>query len=320
MKRAIVCGATGLLGSRMCWQLNQEGYHVTALSRSDWNRPHSGFCYAHEVRKVDLRDFHPDMFVGADEVYQFASCVGGLGYITDAANEVEMLRDSTLIDLNVLEACRVNGIKNVFFASSACVYPAGKSLFAEEDAYPADCSNEFAWQKLFAERLYLAYARKYGMQVRIARLFNCFGAHMAWTGGREKVVAALCRKVAAADGNTDTIEVWGNGDQRRSFTYVDDAVEGIRALMRSAYSEPLNIGPSTSLSIAELVRLICKVANKPVAFRYVAGPTGVASICCDTTRMKRELHWVPLTPIEKALQASYFWVQQKVLDKGGRKA
>jgi len=315
MKTAVVCGS-GFIGTHLVRRLKQDGYFVRALSRSPHNRPHSGFDYSDEYWCCDLRQPQPQFFEGVDFVYQMACEVGGLGYITDRDNDADMLRNSTQIDLAVLEACRfAKPVPKIFFASSACVYPAGKAAFAEEDAFPAQPSNAFAWQKLFAETLYRSYARKYDMDIRIGRLFNCYGKGMTWEGGREKVVAALCRKVAMADWRHDTVEVWGDGDQRRSFTHVDDAVEGICRLMAADYVAPLNIGPAASVSISDLYRTICAVAQKPVPFKYVKGPVGVPSICCDTTRLRQVLDWAPQITVAEGLKTTYPWVEQKVLAK-----
>lgn len=308
MKRAVVCGAGGLIGSHLVRRLKADGYYVRGLSR---NHPRYWKSEADEFWTCDLRDQHPSMFVDVDEVYQLACEVGGLGYIADAQNNATMLRNSTLIDLNVLEACCVNKVPKVFFASSACVYNSGKRFYDEGDAYPANCTNEFAWQKLFAERLYRAYADNNDVQVRIGRLFNTYGIGMAWTGGREKSVAALCRKIAEAK-NGDTIEVWGSGEQTRSYTHVDDAVEGICRLMQSDIQMPLNIGPSFEVTIRDLVKAICKVSGKHVFLSFVNGPVGVSRICSDNTAIRLALGWEPQIDIETGLEQVYPWVKEQV--------
>lgn len=309
MKRATICGAGGFLGSHMAKRLKSEGYFVRGLGRSEWDRSSNGLNYCDEYWCCDLRQPHPQFFNDANEVYQFACEVGGLGYIADSANDLAMLRNSTLIDINVLGACRAAKPK-IFFASSACVYPAGKSVFAEDDAYPAYPSNAFAHQRLFAEKLYQAS----DLDVRIGRLFNCYGRGMTWTGGREKAVAAICRKVAEVEHMRGTVHVWGNGDQRRSFLYVDDAIEGIRRLMQSSRTAPINIGPAKSYSVYELVQIVARLSGKSVAFKYGGGIVGVPSICCDTTLLQKELGWEPRTTLEEGLKVAYPWVEQRVLD------
>ncbi len=308
MKKALVLGAGGLIGSHMVTRLKAEGYYVRALSRS---KPKYHESEADEFWTCDLREPHDEMFRGFDECYQFAAEVGGLGYIADKANDATMLYNSTLIDMNALEACRINKVPKVFFASSACVYNSGKRFYAESDAYPANCSNEFAWQKLYAERLYQAYARVYGIDVKIGRLFNTYGIGMPWTGGREKSVAALCRKIAEV-ANGGTIEAWGHGEQTRSYTHVDDAVEGIWRLMQSDVSEPLNIGPQQEVTIRDLIRAIGKVAGKQAFTSFVEGPTGVSKICSDNTLIRTKVGWEPQIDIETGLEQVFPWVKEQV--------
>ena len=316
MKKAIVCGAGGLIGSYMVRQLKLEGYYVIGLSRS---QPKYEESKADEFWTVDLRYLQANdpFFAAVDVCYNFACEVGGLGYIADKANDTEVLRNSMLIDFNVLEACRHSGVRQVFFSSSACVYNIpGKRFYVETDAYPANCSNEFAWQKLYAERVYQSYARTYGMDIRIGRLFNTYGIGMAWRGGREKSVAALCRKVAEAqDGGV--IDVWGHGDQTRSYMHVDDAVEGIWRLMqysRPNANEPLNIGPAEEVTVRDLIRAISRQAGKHVFSRFGEGPVGVSKICSDNTLIRAKLKWEPKITVERGLETVYPWVEKEVLD------
>ena len=309
MKRAVVCGSSGFIGAHLVRRLKAEGYHVVGLSRSPAKHRD-----ADESWTIDLRNIFPNepLFADADIVFQLACEVGGLGYIADRTNDAEILHNSTMIDINVLEACVTAKVPRIFFASSACVYNIpGKRFYAEGDAYPANCSNEFAWQKLFAERLYQSYARCYGIDVRIGRLFNTYGVGMAWTGGREKSVAALCRKIAEVkDGGI--IEVWGHGEQTRSYSHVDDTVEGIWRLMqysRPNANEPLNIGTSHDVTIRDLVRAISRQAGKHVFCKFVDGPVGVFHICSDNTLVKAKLGWEPSIDIEKGLAQVYPWIK-----------
>ncbi|MFA5897693.1 MAG: NAD-dependent epimerase/dehydratase family protein [Hyphomicrobium sp.] len=309
MKTALVLGAGGFIGSHMVRRLKAEGYFVRGLSR---NAPRHDESEADVFWTCDLREPHNNMFRGIDAVYQFACEVGGLGYITDKNNDAEMLRNSTLIDLNVLEACRINKVPKVFFASSACVYNApNKRFYAEADAYPANPANEFAWQKVFAERLYRAHADNFGMEVRVGRLFNTYGTGMTWCGGREKSVAALCRKIAQAKTGA-VIEVWGSGGQTRAFTHVDDTVEGIWRLMQSDVREPVNIGPQHEVTIRDLVKAISKVARKEVFCSFGDGPAGVSKICSDNTLIRQKLGWEPHIDIETGLEQVYPWVKEQV--------
>lgn len=316
MKRALVLGASGLIGSHMVDRLQAEGCFVRAVSR---RKPYA--TNADEYVELDLREVLPSdpIFRNIDVVFQFACEVGGLGYIADPANGAEVLRNSTMIDIAVLEAVRhqlIGGTPpKVFFASSACVYNIpGKRFYAEADAYPANCSNEFAWQKLYAERLYQSYARIYGIDIRIGRLFNTYGKGMEWRGGREKSVAALCRKIAeAADGGV--IEVWGNGEQTRSYMHVLDAVEGIWRLMQYPHpnsNEPLNIGPTHEVTIRDLIKAISRQASKSVFSKFGDGPSGVSKICSDNRRILEKLKWEPQITIEQGLETVYPWVKEQV--------
>lgn len=317
MKRALVLGASGLIGSHMVNRLKAEGFFVRGVSR---RQPTVTQC--DEYVEVDLREVmaNDPIFKGIDEIYQFACEVGGLGYIENHNNDIEMLRNSMQIDMAVLEAVwHCKSIRahspRLFFASSACVYNVpGKRFYTEGDAYPANCNNEFAWQKLYAERLYLAYARTLGLDIRIGRLFNTYGLNMEWTGGREKSVAALCRKVAEA-GDGAPIDIWGNGEQTRSYTHVDDAVEGIWRLMNSYFDMPLNIGPAHEVSIRDLVQAIRRQASKSLLLKFGEGPSGVSKICSDNTLIRGVLDWEPQITIEQGLETIYPWIEKQVLDR-----
>lgn len=314
---AVVCGASGFIGRHLVARLIADGYKVRGLSRRPFHGIFQDTGGEHEFYTVDLRRVHSNdwLFKDVTCVYQLACEVGGLGYISDRINASDCLRNSTLIDINVLEACRFFKVPKVFFASSACVYNVpGKRFYEEKDAYPANCSNEFAWQKLFAERLYEAAAQNYGIGVKIGRLFNTYGTGMTWFGGREKSVAALCRKIAEAD-EFGTIEVWGSGEQTRSYTYIDDCIEGIRRLMDSNVCVPVNIGPASEVTIRDLIKAINREAHKSTMARFGEGPAGVSKICSDNTLVRRLLDWEPRVTIEEGLQTVYPWVVKQVLDK-----
>ena len=313
MKTAVVCGASGLIGQHLVPYLKERGYHVTGISRT---LPQYYFGpSADKYFQLDLREYHGSFFNDVDVVFQLACEVGGLGYIMDKSNDSDCLRNSTLIDLNVLEGCRRGKVGKVFFASSACVYPVLNRPLKETDAYPAVPLNAFAWQKLFAERLYQSYASNYGMHIRIGRLFNTYGPGMTWTGGREKSVAAICRKVAELEPGKK-LEVWGDdGSQERSYTFVTDTVEGIYRLMQSDCSTPLNIGSEENYSIRQLVNHVREVSGKVFETSYVSGPIGNPSIVCDSALMKRKLQWEPQIGLLEGLKHAYPWVAAQVLDR-----
>src|SRR5712692_10349740 len=280
MKRALVCGAGGFIASHLVQRLKQEGVWVRGV---DLKRPEFGSSAADDFQLLDLREKHACEAAlllqsgGFDVVYQLAADMGGMGFIHSA--ECDIMRNSALININMIHAAAQAGIKRYFFSSSVCIYrdmQPGEAELAEEGAYPALPDNEYGWEKLYAERVAMAFGRKYGMDVRIARFQNCYGPEGTWTGGREKAPAAICRKVAeAVDGGT--IEVWGDGTAIRSYTYVDDMVDGIYRLTESALVGPVNIGSAEYVSVAQLVQTVADVAGKVIQIRYVEGPVGVQS-------------------------------------------
>jgi GDP-D-mannose 3', 5'-epimerase len=316
MKRAVVCGAAGFIGSHLTARLKAEGYYVIGISRS----PHKydfmkcDEFYIRDLCEPDVTACYGPSFVGADEVYQMAGEVGGLGYIMDRSNDATMLRNTTLIDINVLEACRKHKVGKVFFASSACVYPDIKRPMKEIDAYPAAPLNEFAWQKIFAERLYVSYARQYGMDIRIGRLFNTYGPGMTWQGGREKSVAALCRKIVELpDGGV--LNIWGHGHQRRSYTYIDNTITGILALTRRSRFVccPYNIGYQIGMSIWQLAEDVGKVAGKSFIPVYDAtAPVGVSDIVADCSAVRELTGWHANTSVPEGLEKTYPWIQKQL--------
>lgn len=321
--RCIVCGAGGFIGWHLVRRLKAEGHYVIGIDRK---HPEFAASQADEFFKFDLTIsatspvwgpvFNELVFEGADEVYQLAAEVGGLGYIYDAKNDADMLR-SALINFNVLEWCRSAGAKRVLYTSSACVYPdSGGDGCKEDSVYPAGMDNEYAWEKLYSERLYQAYARVYGTTVRIARLHNCYGPYGHYDGGREKAPAAICRKIALAEPYTD-IEVWGDGTQKRSFMYVDDAVTGIIKLMRSDCEKIVNIGSAQLVTINQLIETVCYVAGKQVTKKYVDGPVGVHGRNSDNARILHELGWAPATALHVGLRPTYEWIEKQLQKKDG---
>lgn len=317
MKTALVCGAGGFIGNHLVRQLKHEGLRVVGI---DLKNP--AFCEspADEFRIADLRN--ADMTQACidrdfDEVYQLAADIGGAGYLFTGDNDATVMRNSALINLNVLEACRMAGATRIFFSSSACIYPQfnqqdpGNPICAESTAYPAEPDSEYGWEKLFAERLYLAYARNHKMVCRIARYHNIFGPESTWQGGREKVIAALCRKVAMANDH-DEIEIWGDGTQTRSFLHIDECVEGTLKLMRSDYTGPLNIGSDELISINALAELIAQIAGKKIAIRHVAGPVGVFGRTSDNRLIRDVMGWAPSASLRTGLEVTYRWIADQI--------
>ena len=319
-KTALVCGAGGFIGSHLAKRLKQEGYWVRGV---DLKYPEFGDTACNDFVMGDLR--RPEVCTQVvtspvtnesfDEVYQLAADMGGMGFIS--AHDAEIMHNSGLININMIEACRLAKVKKIFYSSSACIYPEYNQLdpqnpnCTESSAYPAAPDTEYGWEKLFSERLYRAYAKDYGMNIRIARFHNVFGPEGTWTGGREKAPAALCRKVAqAADGAV--IEVWGKGDQTRSFLYIDECIEGVRRLMSSDIVEVLNIGSDEMISINDLTRLIAEISGKNITVVNVKGPEGVRGRNSDNTLIKAKLGWSPSATLEAGLRKTYPWVQEQV--------
>ena len=317
MRTALVCGAGGFIGGHLVRRLKRDGYWVRGV---DIRLHEYAETAADEFVVGDLRD--RDFCRAAldrrfDEVYQLAADMGGAGYIFTGEHDADVMHNSATINLNVLDACRGRAIRKVFFASSACIYPAHNQQApdrpdcAEDTAYPAAPDSEYGWEKLFGERLYLAYRRNHGLLTHIARYHNIFGPEGAWTGGREKAPAAICRKVAAAKAGEE-IEIWGDGEQTRSFLYVDECIEGTTRLLRSDFSGPVNIGSEEMVSINRLVELVCDIAGKPVRRRHVAGPTGVRGRNSDNRLIRETLGWAPSGPLREGLEKTYAWIERQV--------
>jgi nucleoside-diphosphate-sugar epimerase len=253
-----------------------------------------------------------------DEIYQLAADMGGAGYIFTGEHDADVMHNSATINLNVLEACRRRNQNRIFYSSSACMYPEYNQTdphnpnCAEDSAYPAAPDSEYGWEKLFSERLYLAYQRNYGIQVRIARYHNIFGPQGTWTGGREKAPAAVCRKVAQAKSNGQ-IELWGDGQQTRSFLYVDECSEATMRLTRSNFPGPVNIGSEEMVTIDHLVDLVCDIAGKRLEKVHVPGPTGVRGRNSDNRLIMEKLGWQPSLPLRSGLEKTYAWIESQVM-------
>ncbi len=314
MKTAVVCGAGGFIGSHLVERLRREGRFVRGV---DLKLPEFGPTAADEFRVLDLRDPAACREALAlpggapDEVYQLAADMGGMGFIHSA--ECEILRNRALVNIHMIGAAAQARVPRYFFSSSVCVYRdmmPGEPEMPETGAYPAMPDNEYGWEKLYAERMAAAYGRRFGIAVRIARFQNCYGPMGTWRGGREKAPAAICRKVAeAADGGT--IEVWGDGSAIRSYTYVDDIVDGIFRLTQSDVEGACNIGRAEYVSVDELVALVASVAGKRIAIRHVEGPVGVHSRNFSNARIE-SLGWTSRWPLRRGIEATYPWIDAQV--------
>ena len=314
-KKVAVLGAGGFIGHHLVRFLQKMGYWVRGV---DIKYPEfSPKDEADEFLKLDLRDPQNCLKAteGIDEVYALAANMGGMGFIT--FHKADVMHDNALININTAEACRLNGVKRIFYSSSACIYPISKQTdpdvtgLKESDAYPGDPDNEYGWEKLFSERLYLNYADAYDLEVRIARFHNIYGPEGTYEGGREKAPAAICRKIALLK---DEIEVWGDGKQTRSFCYIDDCLKGIYALMRSDYKQPLNIGSDRLISIDDLVDMVAKIGFKTPKKKYdLTKPQGVRGRNSDNTLCKKTIKWEPQITLEEGFQKTYNWVRRELI-------
>jgi nucleoside-diphosphate-sugar epimerase len=314
MKKILVCGAGGFIGTHLVRSLRAQGHYVIG---ADLKFPEFSITACDEFYQVDLRNQRSVTRLikkDIDEIYQLAADMGGAGYIFIGDNDADIMHNSAIINLNILHEMTFKKIPKIFYSSSACMYPAHNQqdpdnpVLSEASAYPADPDSEYGWEKLFSERLYASYARNYGIDVRVARLHNVFGPEGAYTGGKEKAPAALCRKVI----QSGTVEVWGPGTQTRSFMYIDDCIEGIHRLMASTYTDRINIGSSRMIAINDLVQLISQVNSKPVKITNIDGPRGVMGRTSDNTLIKQVLAWAPPDSLERGLAETYKWIEQQL--------
>ena len=317
-KVALVCGAGGFIGHHLVKRLKRQGFWVRG---TDLKFPRFGETAADDFLIGDLRDPY---FVRCvidrrfDEIYQLAADMGGAGYIFTGEHDADVMHNSASINLNVLHTAYTRNSKRIFYSSSACMYPEYNQVdpdnpnCAEASAYPAAPDSEYGWEKLFSERLYLAYGRNHGMEVRIARYHNIFGPEGSWNDGKEKAPAAICRKVASAP-NGGEIEIWGDGKQTRSFLYIDECLEGTLRLTRSDFTGPVNIGSDEMVTIDELVDTVVDIAGKTINKRHIDGPTGVRGRNSDNRLIREKLGWSPSTVLREGLRPTYEWINAQVM-------
>lgn len=316
MKKVLVCGAGGFIGVHLVNSLKNQGYYVIG---ADLRHPEFSLTTADEFHIVDLRNQDQvSKLITTDlyEIYQLAADMGGAGYIFTGDNDANIMYNSSIINLNILREMVEKKINRIFYSSSACMYPEhnqtdpSNPLLSEESAYPANPDSEYGWEKLFSERLFLSFAKNYGIRVRIARFHNVFGPESSWTGGKEKSPAAICRKIAETE--TGEIEVWGPGTQTRSYLYIDECIVGIKKIVDGEYEYPLNLGSERMISINELAMLVGRLTNKNIRIKNVPGPVGVNGRTSHNKLIKETLNWSPPDNLEDGLLKTYKWILEQI--------
>jgi GDP-D-mannose 3', 5'-epimerase len=317
VKSALVLGAGGFIGGHLVKRLKKEGFWVRGvdLKFHEYAETHADDFVVGDLREQDFCRSVIDR--GFDEVYQLAADMGGAGYIFTGEHDADIMHNSATINLNVADIAHKRNIKRTFYSSSACMYPAHNQEdpdnpnCAESSAYPAAPDSEYGWEKLFSERLFLAYNRNYGLKNRVARFHNIFGPEGTWNGGKEKAPAAVCRKIANATSG-DAIEIWGDGLQTRSFLYVDECVEGTLLLTRSDFEGPVNIGSEEMVTINQLVDIVADIAGKKIEKNHIPGPTGVRGRNSDNRLIEERLGWAPSQTLRAGLEKTYEWIEWQV--------
>jgi len=326
MKKALVLGAGGFIGSHMVKNLKNKGYWVRGV---DLKHTEFGKTEADEfiigdlrnplvVKEIMIAPKEKELEKGSfDEVYQYAADMGGAEYVFTGDNDADIMHNSAMINLNVVEWAIKYEIKKIFYSSSACIYPKYNQMdpdnpkLNEDSAYPAAPDSEYGWEKLFSERLYLSFYKNYGLNIRIARFHNIFGPEGTWEGGKEKAPAALCRKVAQAhDG--DYIEVWGDGKQTRSFLYIDECLEATHRLIKSDFMGPVNIGSEEMISINDLAQMIINISGKNLTIKNIEGPLGVRGRNSDNKLFREKIGWEPSQPLKVGIEKTYNWIKEQV--------
>jgi len=323
MKKALVCGAGGFIGGHLVTRLKKDGYWVRGVDIKE-----------HEYRETDADDFKVldlrsesnvrtslilhDINETFDEVYQLAADMGGAGYIFTGDHDADVMHNSAMINLNIAKVCsEYKKMPKVFYSSSACMYPEHNQMdpdnpnCIEDSAYPANPDSEYGWEKLFSERLYLSYNRNYKLPVRIARFHNIFGPYGSWNNGKEKAPAAICRKVAESQ-DGESVDIWGDGKQTRSFLYIDECLDGVRKLMDSECIDPVNIGSDEMVTINKLVDIACEVANKSLTKNHIEGPQGVRGRNSDNTFIEKMIKWKPSGKLIDGIRYTYNWIENNV--------
>src|SRR5262245_24009165 len=323
MTTALVCGAGGFVGSHLVKELKRQGFWLRGV---DLKYPDFSETAADDFMIADLRDpYNCRQAIDRrfNEVYQLAADMGGAGYIFTGENDANIMHNSATINLNVVDACHKRNVKRIFYSSSACMYPAYNQEdpvhpnCQESSAYPAAPDSEYGWEKLFSERLYLAYNRNHGMECRVARYHNIFGPEGTWFGGKEKAPAALCRKIAEADDGGE-IEIWGDGMQTRSFLYIDQCIKATLLLTRSDFEGPVNIGSEEMVTISQLARIIMHIAGKALTLTHILAPLGVRGRNSHNELIRQKLGWAPDESLEAGIRRTYAWIAEQVARKRGR--
>jgi nucleoside-diphosphate-sugar epimerase len=317
MKKILVCGAGGFIGTHLVKSLKKQGHYVIG---ADLHYPLYSETVADEFYIMDLREQrNVEQLVTSEinEIYQLAADMGGAGYIFTGEHDADIMHNSAMINLNILDMMHKKGVKNVFYSSSACIYPSfnqedpNNPLCSEDSAYPANPDSEYGWEKLFSERLYMSYSRNHGIRARIARFHNIFGPEGSWNNGKEKAPAALCRKVVMCEDN-GVVEIWGPGNQTRSFLFIDECIEGIHKIMASEYEFPVNLGSERMISINNLAFLIAKLTNKNISIQNIDGPIGVMGRNSDNTLLKETIGWSPDENLEYGLLKTLTWIKSQL--------
>ncbi len=321
-KKALVCGAGGFIGSHLVKKLKKEDFWVRG---ADLKKPEYSTTEADDFIIGDLRNqlvVEKILDLPFDEVYQLAADMGGAGYIFSGEHDADVMHNSATINLNIVDRAKKVGVKKIFYSSSACIYPAYNQMdpnnpkCSESSAYPAAPDSEYGWEKLFSERIYLAYARNYGLNVRIARFHNIFGPDGAWNNGKEKSPAAICRKVSETpDGGA--IEIWGDGQQTRSFLFIDECLEAVRRFMDSDFTGPMNIGSEEMITINGLAEMAMGIAGKKLNIKHVDGPLGVRGRNSDNNLIREKLGWAPSQPLRVGIEQLYCWIDWQIKNKSG---